>query len=168
MKESDEPQIFWGELAPSDHLVQFYDQEPGFLDELTKFICAGLRAREGVVVIATPAHRTRLHKLAAHYGVDLKAAAEDRSYIEVDAHDLLSQFMVKGSLDEARFRKVVADLLHKVGGKARRVRAFGEMVALLWENGMQGATLRLEHLWHKICKTEQLALFCAYPQIWLS
>jgi hypothetical protein len=44
------------------------------------------------------------------------------------------------------------------------VRAFGEMVALLWAEGKRGAALRLEELWHPFCEREQLPLFCAYPK----
>ena len=48
--------------------------------------------------------------------------------------------------------------------KKRRVRAFGEMVALLWAQGLSGATVQLEHLWNKICEAQQFSLFCAYPR----
>ena len=45
------------------------------------------------------------------------------------------------------------------------MRAFGEMVALLWAQGRNGATLRLEHLWNELIEEQALALFCAYPRI---
>ena len=45
-----------------------------------------------------------------------------------------------------------------------RVRAFGEMVAILWKRGHAGATVRLEHLWHEFCQTKAFCLFCAYPR----
>jgi hypothetical protein len=44
------------------------------------------------------------------------------------------------------------------------VRAFGEMVALLWERGDQAATVRLEHLWNDFCRMQTLLLLCAYPR----
>jgi hypothetical protein len=44
------------------------------------------------------------------------------------------------------------------------MRAFGEMVAVLWAQGHMGATHRLEQLWEKICQKEGLSLFCAYPK----
>jgi len=44
------------------------------------------------------------------------------------------------------------------------VRAFGEMVAILWAQGHAAATVRLEHLWSKLCENERLPLFCAYPR----
>ena len=46
----------------------------------------------------------------------------------------------------------------------RRVRAFGEMVAVLWARGDQAATVRLEHLWHNLCQRHEFSLFCTYPK----
>ena len=45
------------------------------------------------------------------------------------------------------------------------MRAFGEMVALLWAQGHSDATVRLEHLWNALIHDQGMALFCAYPRI---
>ena len=45
----------------------------------------------------------------------------------------------------------------------RRVRAFGEMVSLLWERGNRDGAIALEQLWNELGKRHQFALFCAYP-----
>jgi hypothetical protein len=71
--------------------------------------------------------------------------------------------MVNGEPDEGSFRTVVAELLARARVNGRRVRAFGEMVAVLWARGAQDATLRLEHLWCELCRVET-ALLCAYPR----
>src|SRR5207244_11957125 len=75
-----------------------------------------------------------------------------------------SKFMVNGWPDEELFQKTVYDLIRRARGVDRRVRAFGEMVALLWANGETAATVRLEHLWHQVCMTHIFTLFCAYPR----
>jgi hypothetical protein len=31
--------------------------------------------------------------------------------------------------------------------------------------GFYGATVRLEHLWHRLCAENSFTLFCAYPKI---
>ena len=31
-------------------------------------------------------------------------------------------------------------------------------------NGHQGATVQLEHLWHRLCQKEAFSPFCAYPR----
>jgi hypothetical protein len=37
-------------------------------------------------------------------------------------------------------------------------------VALMWADGDCGATVRLEHLWSRLCTQESFSLFCAYPK----
>lgn len=157
--------MFWGELAPSEHLVQFYDDDGVFLDTLEGFAAGGLRAGDSVIVIATALHRERLEDLLKLRGFDIDEAQRTNQYIPLDADEILSRFMVNGWPDEARFRSTVTDLLAKGKKDGRRVRAFGEMVAILWESGHKGATVRLEHLWHTYCHTENFSLFCAYPKI---
>ena len=65
--------------------------------------------------------------------------------------------------DGRRFRRIVEDMLSHALGGSQRVRAFGEMVALLWQRGQHAATLRLEQLWHDLCQEKKFSLFCAYP-----
>ena len=54
--------------------------------------------------------------------------------------------------------------LQRARSHARPVRAFGEMVALLWARGDNAATIRLEHLWQTLCLAQGFSLFCAYPR----
>ena len=50
------------------------------------------------------------------------------------------------------------------GEEARKVRAFGEMVAILWSRGNHAATIHLELLWSKVVAAGKFPLFCAYPR----
>jgi hypothetical protein len=72
--------------------------------------------------------------------------------------------MVNGWPDDARFKAVIGEILDRARQGGREVRAFGEMVALLWAEGYCAATVRLEHLWQRICEDESFSLFCAYPK----
>ncbi|HYD00341.1 MAG TPA: MEDS domain-containing protein [Phycisphaerales bacterium] len=161
------PPVHWGKIAPCEHIVQVYRSDDFFLDALEAYAAEGLTCGEGVITIATPDHRRALaHRLAGR-GINLDTARAEERYIELDADETLAQFMTDGLPDEQRFRAVVLDLLARGAegpGGARRVRAFGEMVALLWMRGESAAALRLEELWHTICHGEQLTLFCAYPR----
>lgn len=57
-----EPDVFWGEISPCEHLVQIYQDEDVFLDSLEGFIAGGIQAGDGVVVIATPMHLASLNE----------------------------------------------------------------------------------------------------------
>jgi hypothetical protein len=156
---------FWGEVAPTQHLVQIYDSEAPFLVALESFLVEGLSAGDGVVVIATAAHRDALESRLHARGVDATQLRESDRYIDLDANETLGLFMVDDWPDETRFRQTIAAILERASaGHKRRVRAFGEMVALMWAQGQCAATVRLEHLWHRICEAERLALLCAYPK----
>lgn len=160
-----ESNIFWGEISPCEHLVQIYTDTDIFMDSLEGFVAGGIKASEGVIVIATATHLNALRLRLKESGVDLEAVRAQDQYIPLDAADVLSQFMVNGWPDEALFIETVNNIIERARGNGRRVRAFGEMVAILWARGEQGATVRLEHLWHNLCHSEQFSLFCAYPRI---
>jgi MEDS: MEthanogen/methylotroph, DcmR Sensory domain len=158
-------QIFWGEIAPCDHIVQIYEEDEAFLNSLEAFVVAGLRAKEAVVLIATPQHHAGLERRLWAQHFDLIAGARSRDqYITFDADDTLSRFMVNDWPDEQLFKDQISSVLDRARSNGTRVRAFGEMVALLWARGLSGATVRLEHLWNHFCQKEGLPLFCAYPK----
>jgi len=156
--------IFWGEIAPCEHLVQIYDHDDVFLDSLEGFVAGGIRNNDGVIVIATGAHLLALEDRLITRGCDFIGARSRDQYIAVEAEEALSRFMIEGWPNDELFRLFVTELLMRGRGNGRQVRAFGEMVALLWAQGHNGATVRLEHLWHMFCRQEAFCLFCAYPK----
>lgn len=162
--EHSRPDVFWGEIAPCEHVLQIYDDDEVFLGSLERFARAGLVAGEAVVIIATPPHRAELERRLAAEGLDVAGLREEDRYLAFDAAETLARFMRKGWPDETLFRGVVGEVLQRARRGHRRVRAFGEMVALLWAQGDCGATVCLEHCWHVVCQLEDLPLFCAYPR----
>ena len=159
------PAHFWAEIAPCEHLVQIYADDDVFLKSLEGFVASGLETGDGVVVIATPSHRQALEERLRRRDFDLAAASLKDQFIALDAEQTLARFMVDGWPDDERFQRMVADLVGRAGGNGRRVRAFGEMVSILWSRGDCGATVRLEYLWNNLCKQGTFSLFCAYPKI---
>jgi hypothetical protein len=155
---------FWGELVPDDHAVQIYRDEEAFLNALEGYVGSGLRSGDSVIVIASAGHLHELEKRLRGIWVDLDRARWEDRFIPMLAQETLSRFMVKGMPDAALFTEVASHLLARARGKGRKVRAFGEMVALLWAEGNQNAAIKLEHLWNKLQAAEQFPLFCAYPR----
>ncbi len=155
---------FWGEMSAFEHFVQIYDKETVFLDTLADFIGDGVKKGEGTIAILTPAHRAELKSRLSAMGISLNIAQSSDQLILLDAKETLTKFMINDWPDEEAFTKVVTSMLSRAAKGGRKVRAFGEMVALMWAQGQCGATVRLEHLWSDLCKRESLPLFCAYPK----
>jgi hypothetical protein len=156
--------IFWGEISPSEHIAQFYDTDAVFLDTLAGFIGGGLVAGESTIVIATLPHLEALEQRLVQASVDVAQAIIEGRYIAMHAETALTRFMVNRWPDDMLFAEFVTGLITRAQQHGRRVRAFGEMVALLWARGDIAATIRLERLWHEMCKSQNFSLLCAYPK----
>ncbi|MEP7377102.1 MAG: MEDS domain-containing protein [Chitinophagaceae bacterium] len=156
--------IFWGEISPCDHVVQIYEDKGNFLDILTGFVGEGINSDDSVIVIATKEHIEGLERRLITHGLYVDFLIHEHRYIPVDADELLSAFMVKDWPDPDLFKKEINKLIEYAGEKGRKIRAFGEMVALLWSRGQNGATVQLEHLWNHFKEKNHLSLFCAYPK----
>lgn len=156
--------IHWHELKPCDHWLQVYGEENDLLESLLGFVREGLRTGDPLVLIATPEHRTALTSLLDADGVVVAEAAAEKRITLLDADETLAKFMVGGCPDIRRFETLIGDILQQVRRPGHKVRAFGEMVALLWERDELSAMMKLEHMWHVLCQREDIALFCAYPR----
>jgi len=148
----------------SGHFVQFYKEESTLLAEVSRYFHTALRTGHTGILIARAglidALRIELHR--AH--VDGDPFGPDRGeLVTLDAQATLDKFMVQGWPDEERFAQSVGQLVkhHTRGG--RKVAAYGEMVALLCEQGRHEAAIRLENLWNQLLERHTFSLFCAYP-----
>jgi hypothetical protein len=123
-----------------------------------------LIAGESIIIIATEPHLKALKQRLDRAGVDVAQAVVEDRYIAMGAETALNKFVVSGWPDDYLFTEFVTGLIGRAKRNGRRVRAFGEMVALLWARGDIAATIRLERLWHEICKRRDFSLLCAYPK----
>ncbi len=145
------------------HIVQFSENDAALIDAVSAFIGAGLGAGESCIVVATQPHRKSLEQRLRADGLDLAVAAAAGSYLPLDAAATLARFLVEGQPEPVRFREVIGLLIAEAARGDRRVRVFGEMVALLWAKGDRTAAIRLEDLWNELGQTQAFSLFCAYP-----
>jgi MEDS: MEthanogen/methylotroph, DcmR Sensory domain len=144
-------------------VVQFYGHEEELADRVAGYLLAALR-RDGVaVVIATAAHRQAFEGRLAQAGVDLAAAARSGTYLALDADDTVRALMPGGRLDHDAFERVVGGLIRRAGQPDRPVRAYGEIVALLWDAGLVNAAVQLEEMWDSLGQRYPFSLFCSYP-----
>jgi hypothetical protein len=83
----------------------------------------------------------------------------------LDAGHTLARIKDRGAPTWERFETVIAPILDRAraSGESGRVRAFGEMVGLLWAAGLHAEACELEGYWNRIIEGRPVALYCAYP-----
>jgi DcmR-like sensory protein len=150
---------------PEEHFVQLYGKDDRLLTRnVGRYLSEGLRRGDGLLVIATAEHRgTVVRHLTEERGY--AAAVLEGRLVFLDAETTLNRFLVDGEPDQARFESIIGEALRGVRASAVQngVRAYGEMVGLLWKAGEFSAAIRLEDLWNRLLQASDVSLFCAYP-----
>jgi DcmR-like sensory protein len=146
------------------HAVGFYDSDRSLCRIVAGFLGEGLAVRQPALVVATPEHRRgildELH--SRHFDVVRMHAAGD--LVLLDARKLMSTFMVDGSVDAELFAGHITRALERVnrGRHDIPVRAYGEMVDLLWKDGFDAAAIQVEGLWNRLARSRAFSLLCGY------
>jgi len=146
------------------HAVRFYETEDFLTLEVADYAAAGLASGQATLLIVTSPHRRSVASRLVTLGVNVESVTETGHLRMLDARDTLATFMVDGAPDDDRFRAVVGAALDESHGRSpgMPVRAFGEMVDLLWKDDNIDAALRLEELWNDLARTHRFTLLCAY------
>ncbi len=149
------------------HLVQFYGHDEELAERVTGYLLEALGGGGVAVVIATGEHRRefedRLSQALAGGAGELAAARDSGAYVAMDAGETVRELTADGRIDGAAFDRVIGGLIRQAGSGGRAVRAYGEMVALLWADGLVNAAIQLEEMWTELGRAQAFSLFCGYP-----
>ncbi len=145
--------------AAGYHGVQFYENDATLCDTVGAYVGSGLGGGEKVVVIATETHRQGIAARLSRNAIDVELACRSGRLVLLDARETLARFMDGAMPDGERFREVIGGTL---GNADTRIRAYGEMVDVLWGEGNVGAALYLEELWNGLAKEYPFSLLCSY------
>jgi hypothetical protein len=146
----------------SDHIVQTYQDPAALAESVAEYLAAGLRAGEAAIVIARPQHRRKFIGALVQHGVEAQACLDRGQLRLLDAEETLARFMADGMPQWKRFHEAVGGLIAEVRLQYQAVRAYGEMVDILWQQGSRDAAIRLEEYWNDLGKLQTFSLFCAY------
>jgi hypothetical protein len=146
------------------HAVQFYGNDDSLFTTVGGFISEGLVAGQPAVIIATESHRAAIVEQLTTRLIDVQEAERIGDLVLVDAHEALATFMIESGPDAEAFERHVGGVMEKIlNGRPRTVvRAYGEMVDVLWKEGRTDAAIKLEILWNKLATAYQFALLCGY------
>ncbi len=151
------------ELTAHDHLVGIYVDAEHLVSGVVDLIAPGLVAGEAAVVVASGVHRDGVIAQLLERGIDVDRHRTDDSLALIDAADLLDTFRSSDGPDRDRFRTAVEPVLARAHAGGRRLRLFGEMVTLLWDEGDVAGALELEDLWNELLADVPATLLCGYP-----
>jgi hypothetical protein len=160
----------WTELLThaesGDHVVQLYGEDDLLLAKnVSRFLAEGMRRLDSLLVIATPDHTQTITRQLAQDAATATLEAERAGRLAfLDARTTLDRILVDGRPDEGRFDSVVGEGMReaRAWSGSGKVRAFGEMVGLLWSEARYAAAERLEELWNALLAGSDYSLYCAY------
>lgn len=136
-----------------DHGVRLYQQLGDLVEAVADYIGEGMRRGEAALVIATPEHRRAfLSKLERAEG----------SLTVLDAERTLERFTANGMPQWNAFHRIIGGLIAELRLRYPTLRAYGEMVDVLWQRGEREAAIRLEEYWNELGKLQTFSHLCAH------
>lgn len=155
---------FIAHAAACDHAVQVYDDVDDLVDSVGRYVDAGLRKDEPAIIIAATWHAEHFERDLERRGWDVAELRRERRLTLCDADETLASFMDSELPSPIRFEQVVGGLVDDVAQHFpdRTIRAFGEMVDVLWRRGRESAAIALEELWNELAESRRFALLCGY------
>jgi CheY-like chemotaxis protein len=149
------------------HDVEFYRNDASFLDRCTRFMGTALANGDSVILVATLSHGNTLRERLEAEGYNVAEALERGRYLVLEPAYLLSEFLVNGQPDSARFMKTAANLidtaLKAATGKHPRVAACGESTAILYAEGRAEAAVEMERRLQELILLYDVDILCGYP-----
>jgi|SRR4026208_1139210 hypothetical protein len=151
-------------MAEYHHAVRFYQDSESLCRIVGEFVGKGLEGGDPAVIIATPDHRTLIDTCLRERGLDVDMLKRLGDLVVLDARDVLGTFMVSDMPDPEAFRYNVGQIISQVrrGRATCTVYTYGEMVDVLWRDGLEAAAIRLEMLWNELANDLRFKLVCGY------
>jgi len=146
------------------HGVHFYADERTWCRTVAEFLADGLRRHYAIVAIVTPLHHVMILEHLLALDLPLHDLLNTQALQLLDAEDTLALFMRDDGPDADLFHRHLLGIV-RTAAESRspaRVRACGEMVDLLAQQGRHEHALRLEMLWNELAAGTDLSLLCGY------
>lgn len=147
---------------PQRHTAQLYTSVAFLGEAVGVFLAEGARRGESGIVIATPEHAAEIRGGMVKHGAQPDELVATGRLVIHDARTMLSTVMTDGRLDPGRVTDEVTKMLLEGAEQDVSLRAYGELVMLLWREGNAAAAIELEQLWNKLIVDQRIAVLCGY------
>lgn len=149
---------------PHSHAVKFYGEPDSLYETVAGFLGEGLSARQPAIIIATADHARGIVDQLQLLKFDVEDARRIGDIVILDADEMLSLFMVDNEPNAALFQRSIGGLIEQTlcNQANTAIRAYGEMVDVLWKQGQTDAAIKVEILWNTLAVTHKFELLCGY------
>ena len=144
------------------HPCHFYSDDAAFATTVASFLAPAFKEGQAIVAFGTPAHLDAIEKRLKRDGHDVDGAKARGQYQPNDAQAALEALLVGELPAHERFEEIIGSRVDNAAREFGAVRAFGEIVSLLWRDGKRQAALRLEEMWNEAIGLHPLSLLCGY------
>lgn len=156
------PLEFPDRIQDGDHLVQFYHSDQFLAETVTNFIAPALMSGEGAILVATEGHLYQFEKALQDLQINTSLMRLSGQLLLLDADLALKSFMVNDVPDPQKFHTFIGGAMTEMTSKFPGLKAYGEMVNILWNAGNIYGTVVLEKLWGELIAKKKFSLLCAY------
>jgi hypothetical protein len=146
------------------HAVRFYEDDDSLCRIVAAFLRDGILEGQPAMAIATPVHRAAIRRELQATVHNLASLERSAGLLFLDAEKTMSGFMVGDAPDEGLFTASIGGAMTHVCGARTDciIRAYGEMVDLLWKRGNRTGAIQLETLWNQLATSHAFSLLCGY------
>lgn len=130
-----------------------------------RFLAGALQNGGVAVAIATPRNAEGIITQLARMGLDPVTSLQRERMMLMESSATLSRFLRGQTVDAQEFDRTIGAAMRTVCERAgdKPLRAFGDMVGILWQRGNRQAAVDLEKLWNRLQEELHFGLYCAYP-----
>jgi len=147
------------------HGVRFYSDDGDLCRSVAAFFSEGFLLGHPALAIASAAHCAGIEACLSARGFHVPTLVRTGQLCLLDAESRLAEILVNGTIDEQRFRRLLAPMLDRAGEAGSQLRAYGEIVDILWKRTQPALALRLEALWNGVLRGhEDVLLLCGYDR----
>jgi len=153
-------------LTPPSHECFFYTEDSILLKRVSQFLESALTVGHSVVVCSTQSLREELRNVLESRGLDIKVLIEQGKYANIDASEILSNYVHGNAIQSRDLREHLGHLATRsadaASGPRPRVAFYQECALQLWAQGKEEATIQVEQLFQELAGAHDVDLLCAY------
>ena len=147
------------------HGVRFYGDDDDLCRSVAAFLSEGLLLGHPALAVASTVHCAGIEACLSARGFQIATLVRSGQLRLLDAEARLAEILVNGAIDERRFRRMLAPMIDRAGEASGQLRAYGEVVDILWKRAQPDLALQLEALWNSVLRShDDVLLLCGYDR----